>query len=374
VFLYQIQLQNFKNYESLNLDFCEGIQGIVGENGSGKTNLLDAIYYLVLSKSAFNAIDQQNIKHEQEYFTIKGNFEREGEQQEEVFCGLPKGQKKVLKLNSKEYEKISDHIGKFMVVMIAPQDQSLVLEGSEVRRRFIDNLLCQLEGEYLDNLVQYNRFLNQRNALLKQFYEQNKWDMDLLSSYDWGILAFGKKIYERRVAFVKDFQPIFQKHYQYLSNEREDTNIEYKSDFAKEDFQDVFKKTCEKDRLLQRTTLGVHRDDLSFKIDNYPLKKFGSQGQQKSFLVALKLAQFEIMHQHKGEKPILLLDDVFDKLDEQRMQKLIEMVSSNTFGQIFITDARPERTQNMLKNLPIKRKMITIEGGKVKSIEDINDE
>ncbi len=372
MFLYQIELQNFKNYESLKLDFCEGIQGIVGENGSGKTNLLDAIYYLVLSKSALNPIDQQNIRHGQDYFTIKGNFERKDFQREEVFCGLPKGQKKILKLNQKEYDKISEHIGKFMVVMIAPQDQSLIAEGSEMRRRFLDNLLCQLEGEYLDNLLQYNRFLSQRNAYLKQAYEQNRWDKDLLVSYDWGIHTFGEKIHVRRKAFTQDFQPIFQRHYQYLSQAKEATSITYKSDFDKGDFKDLLLQAHEKDRILQRTSVGIHRDDLAFRIGEYPLKKFGSQGQQKSFLVALKLAQFEIMQQHKGEKPILLLDDIFDKLDEKRIQKLIEMVSSNTFGQIFLTDARPERTQKILKMMPIQHRIITLEAGKIKSIQEVN--
>ncbi len=363
VFLTQIELQNFKNYESLQLNFCEGIQGIVGENGSGKTNLLDAIYYLALSKSAFNAIDQQNIKHEESYFTLKGNFQSVQDPSQTVFCGLQKGQKKILKLNGKQYDKISEHIGRFPVVMIAPQDQELILEGSETRRRLLDNLLCQLDATYLDNLVQYNRFLQQRNALLKQFYEQQRWDKDLLLSYDRGILHFGKLIFEQRRGFVEDFLPIFKKHYQYLSEGKESTRIAYKADFAEENYLDNFYKAHEKDRILQRTTLGTHRDDLVFQIDDFPLKKFGSQGQQKSFLVALKLAQFEIMHQQKGIKPILLLDDIFDKLDDRRMKKLIEMVASHTFGQIFLTDARPERTLQTLSTLSIERQLIEMKRG-----------
>ncbi|NJL12110.1 MAG: DNA replication/repair protein RecF [Microscillaceae bacterium] len=364
MYLEQIELQNFKNYASLSLHFTPGIQALVGENGSGKTNLLDAIHYLSLTKSAFNPIDQQNIRHHEGYFTIKGVFKRENSP-ETVFCGYEKARKKIIRHNELTYEKVSQHIGRFPVVMIAPQDQDLILEGSEARRRFFDSVIAQIDAEYLQNLLHYQYYLQQRNALLKTYYEQRQWDEDLCQTYDAGMLHFGQKIYARRQHFLQDFQPFFQSQYQQLAGQKESPQLSYHSDFGQTDIAQAFIKAREADQRLQRTTVGIHRDDFIFQLESYPLKKFGSQGQQKSYLLALKLAQFAIVRQELALKPILLLDDIFDKLDDARMQALVEMVSQQTFGQIFLTDARPERSLSVLAALNTEKQMFFIQQGKL---------
>lgn len=357
MFLENIRLFNFKNYEEAQIDFSPQINSIVGENGSGKTNLLDAIHYLSLSKSAFNSIDYQNIRHEKDVFSIQGNFILE-EEKYKVLCAYQNGQKKALKVNQKPYSKISEHIGRFPVVLIAPNDSKLITEGSEERRKFFDSIISQLDIEYLENLIQYNRVLKQRNAFLKQSYESQVFDIDLLNVYDEKMLVLGIKISNVREQFIQTFQPIFQKHYQNLSNQKEVTSLTYKSDFKKENYREVFKEARPKDRILQRSTKGIHKDDFVFEIETYSLKKFASQGQQKSFLIALKLTHFEIIQNQKKIKPLLLLDDIFDKLDDNRMNKLVEMVANDIFGQIFITDARPERTETVLARIESERKII----------------
>ncbi|GAB4395788.1 MAG: DNA replication and repair protein RecF [Microscillaceae bacterium] len=364
MYLEQIELQNFKNYASLSLHFTPGVQALVGENGSGKTNLLDAIHYLSLTKSAFNPIDQQNIRHNEGYFTIKGVFMKENAP-ETVFCGYEKARKKIIRHNALTYEKVSQHIGRFPVVMIAPQDQDLILEGSEARRRFFDSAIAQIDAEYLQNLLLYQHYLQQRNALLKAYYEQRQWDEDLCQMYDAGLVHFGQKIYARRQLFLQSFQPIFQSQYQQLAGQKESPQLSHQSDFTQADISLALIKAREADQRLQRTTIGIHRDDFIFQLEGYPLKKFGSQGQQKSYLLALKLAQFAIIRQQLARKPILLLDDIFDKLDDARMQALVEMVSQHTFGQIFLTDARPERSQSVLASIKADKQMFFIQKGKI---------
>lgn len=358
--LSQINLSNFKNYEAFEKSFSEGINCIVGANGTGKTNLLDAIFYLSMSKSAFNSIETQNIRHEEDFFFIKGTFILK-EKKHKLLASLQKGQKKTLKVNNKAYERISEHIGRFPVVMIAPDDQELVKEGSETRRKFFDGLLAQIDSEYLQNLIVYFKMLKNRNSLLKQFAEKEYFDKDLLESYTRGILQYGQAIFRRRAAFCEEYLPIFLKHYQNLTNGKEEVNLKYISELQTEDFELDFRANLSRDRLLQRTSLGIHRDDFLFEIGGYPLKKYGSQGQQKSFVVSLKLAMFEIILQKKEFKPLLLLDDIFDKLDEQRMNRLMEMVAGNTFGQIFITDAREERTRKILEQNQLQANIINVE-------------
>lgn len=360
--LQKLTLAQFKNYETLSLDFVGDIHCIVGDNGSGKTNLLDAIYYLSMSKSAFNSLDSQNIKFDETYFTIQGDFELD-DAIENIFCGVQNGEKKILRRNKVQYERISEHIGKFPVVLIAPQDSLLISEGSEERRKFMDSIISQIDNQYLMELMQYNHLLKQRNSLLKLFAEKNYTDKDLLATYDSGILHFGKNIFERRKTFMNTFFPIFQKHYQDLSNQQEATDLAYESDFAESNFEANYKNSLPKDLALQRTTQGIHKDDFVFRINGNALKKFGSQGQQKSFLIALKLAHFESISHAKKIKPILLLDDIFDKLDEKRMNKLIRMVAEHTFGQIFVTDARPERTQKVFEAIQTEIQIITISNG-----------
>lgn len=365
MYLQSIQLRQFKNYESLELEFSPQINSIVGENGSGKTNLLDAIYYLSIGKSAFNALDSQNILHEQSFFSIQGEFQKENSSNT-IRCVVQTGKKKLLKVNQNTYQKISEHLGKFPVVLIAPNDTDLITLGSELRRNFFDSLISHLDFEYLQKLIQYNHWLKQRNSLLKQQMDGRPLDNDLLETYNLPMLEVGKTLNQNRTRFIQEFQPIFQKHYQFLTSQKEKTNITYRSQFSDENYEKVFRESLRKDMILQRTNVGIHRDDYDFEINSYPLKKFGSQGQQKSFVIALKLAQFEILKKHKNLTPILLLDDIFDKLDDERMAKLVEMVAQSTFGQIFITDARPERTLQVFKSLAIEKAVFHIEKGKSK--------
>jgi DNA replication and repair protein RecF len=367
MFLENINLFNFKNYQELNLTFSPQINCFVGENGSGKTNLLDAIHYLSLTKSAFSSVDSQNIRHEEAFFMVKGDFFKD-EKKHTVQCNLQSGQKKVVKHNKVDYEKLAEHIGQFPVVMIAPDDTSIIKEGSENRRKFFDGILSQLDRNYLDNLMRYNHVLKQRNSLLKQFAERNYLDKDLLEPYDIQIINLGLKISETRKIYLEQFLPLFVSHYQDLSDHKEKVDLVYESDVLETDFKERFVKNVRKDLALQRTTMGVHKDDFNFVIDGYPLKKFGSQGQQKSFLIALKLTQFDTIHQAKGFKPVLLLDDIFDKLDDKRIDKLMQMVSGHSFGQLFVTDARPERTKRIFDKIDAPKKVFLIEKAEVREV------
>lgn len=365
--LENISLINFKNYSELSLRFSPQVNCFMGENGSGKTNLLDAIFYLSMSKSAFNSIDQQNIKHDAPYFMIKGEFRVKGKNFE-IQCVQKAGQKKILKNNREIYEKLSDHIGKFPLVLVAPDDTDLIRESGDARRKFLDSIISQLDASYLNNLIRYNHFLKQRNSLLKQFAIKNYVDYDLLEPYDHNLLKIGKDVFEIRKSFIKNFIPVFSDHYLNLSEGKEKTSIMYQSELAEENFAKDFLQSRKKDMLLQRTTMGIHKDDLKFEIEDYPLKKFGSQGQQKSFLIALKLAHYDIIKKEKSFHPLLLLDDIFDKLDDQRISKLLEMVSGDRFGQLFVTDARPERTINIFSSIQSEVKFFKISNGTVEDV------
>ena len=354
MFLEKLSLTNFKNYEDGRYVFGQQINVIVGPNGSGKTNLLDAVYFLALSKSAFQSQDALSILHEADYFIIDGIFEERKGHTVQITISLQRGQRKVLMADKKPYERISEHIGRFPVVLIAPNDTDLVREHSEDRRHFFDGVLSQLDPDYLRNYLVYQQVLKQRNSLLKLFAERNQVDNDLLDTYDEPLLDLGQKIHDRRKQFVDEFLPGFRAHYTYLSGQREEVNIVYESEVSNPEFADEFRHFRRRDTVLQRTTMGIHKDDYSFLIDNgdgqsMPLKKFGSQGQQKTFVIALKLAQFDSLEAEKGVKPILLLDDIFDKLDDQRISKLIRQMDEGAFGQLFITDARPERTRELLR-------------------------
>lgn len=357
--LQSLTLHNFKNYEDFSAQFCSNINCIVGANGVGKTNLLDAVHYLSLTKSAFTSQDNQSIKHGADLFVVSGKFEL-ASKRHQVVCGLQQGQKKVLKLDQVAYTKFTEHIGLFPVVLIAPQDHTLITEGSEERRRFFDTILSQIDQTYMLNLVQYNHYLKQRNALLKQAKEKGIWDNDLLATYDALLLPLNQQIFEKRKAFVTQLLPTFLAYYQYLTDGAEAVHIRYDSDVENPDFAKIFAENLRKDFELQRTTAGVHRDDFDFLLGDFALKKFGSQGQQKSFLIALKLSHFAVMEAQKGIKPILLLDDIFDKLDDKRIAKLLEMVARQDFGQIILTDARPERSRQVLQDMQTEIKFITL--------------
>ncbi len=348
MYLQKISLVNFKNITSQTFDFQEKINCFVGDNGIGKTNILDAIYYLSFAKSYFNPIALQNIRHGEDFFMIEGNYIL-GERDEKIVCSLKKGQKKILKRNDKAYEKFSEHIGQIPLVIISPADRDLIVEGSETRRKFIDGVISQQDKDYLQNLIQYNKVVSQRNALLKYFAANRTFDALNLKIYDEQLISYGTIIYKKRAAFLERFVPIFNEKYQIISEDKETVNLVYKSQLQTMSFEKLLTQNLEKDKILQYTTVGIHKDDLSFEIGEYPIKKFGSQGQQKSYLIALKLAQFQFIKEQSNVVPILLLDDVFDKLDEHRVSQIINLVNKDEFGQIFITDTHAERTEEVIK-------------------------
>ena len=357
--LNHLSLTNYKNFEATEFDFDQNINCFVGENGIGKTNVLDAIYHLAFGKSYFNPIAIQNIKHNEDFFALKGEFLRESKE-ENILIGLKKGQKKNIKRNGKQYEKFSEHIGLIPLVIISPSDTDLINEGSAVRRKFIDGVISQNDKSYLNNLLAYNKVLSQRNALLKYFSANNTFNETTLQIYDSQLNEFGTKIFKVRSQFLEAFIPVFKERYQSISQKKENINLEYKSDLFEDELITLLGVNYKKDKLLQYTSVGVHKDDLQFQINGHPIKKFGSQGQQKTFLIALKLAQFDILKKESGVSPILLLDDIFDKLDEHRVAQLIQFVNEDTFGQIFISDTHAERTENVVKKVKQSYKMFKL--------------
>jgi DNA replication and repair protein RecF len=362
--LENLSLQFFKNYAEAKLDFSGQINCFVGVNGSGKTNLLDAIHYLSMTRGAFHHIDNLHVKHDEPYFVLKGLFSKNSDPFQ-VLCSYQTGQKKVVKCNKKEYDRNSEHIGEFPVVLISPDDTLLIREGSEGRRKFFDSLLCQIDRNYLISLVEYNHLLKQRNALLKQFAERGRFAPDMIEPFDVALDQRSVPLFQKRMNLMKDFIPVFNQFYSFLTEEKEIVDISYESDLEEANLKSLLQAHIQKDRTLQRTTKGLHKDDFDFQIDGFPIKKFGSQGQQKSFVIALKLAQYEIIRKEKGFHPLLLLDDIFDKLDDKRMRKLMEMVAGNNFGQIFVTDARPERSRQLFEGIDSEIKFFTIQEGQV---------
>ncbi|WP_428224698.1 DNA replication/repair protein RecF [Flavobacterium sp.] len=348
MYLKKISLFNFKNFEEANFEFEHKINCFVGKNGIGKTNVLDAIYHLAFGKSYFNTLAVQNIKHGQDFFVIDGEFTKQ-ERPESIVCSLKKGQKKVLKRNGKLYEKFSDHLGFIPLVIISPTDADLIREGSEIRRKFIDSVISQLDNSYLHHLINYQKVVAQRNALLKYFALNRVFDGVTLEIYDEQLADLGTILFEKRQAFLEEFIPIFDRYYKLISNSAENVHLQYESQLKETSLKQLLKDHINKDKTLQYTSVGIHKDDLAFLIDGHPIKKFGSQGQQKSYLIALKLAQFEFVKKQSGEKPILLFDDIFDKLDESRVSQIISMVNNDEFGQLFISDTHSDRTETIVK-------------------------
>ena len=336
---------------------------LLGRNGSGKTNLLDAIYYLSFTKSSLLSSDTQNIRTGQNFFSIRGSFQTD-HGMHDVSCSFQLGQKKVMKEDGTDLARMSEHIGKYPVVMIAPNDIELIWDGGEVRRRFIDSLISQIDHEYLVRLIAYMSRLKMRNSLLKRFAESGKTDHDLLESCDRQMGPDGDMISQTRATFVERFRPIFDKHYRFLSGGGgEAVGISHRRGYEEATHADSWQRALGRDLALQRTTVGAHRDDFLFDLDGFELKRHGSQGQQKSFLIALKLAEFDVLKEKKGFKPILLLDDIFDKLDDDRIGRLIERVGGGVFGQLFITDARPDRSEALLTSAGIRAERFHVESG-----------
>lgn len=342
MYLKKLSILNFKNYPEAEIEFSTQVNCLTGNNGEGKTNILDAIHYLSFCKSFFNSIDSQNILHDAPFFLIQGSYFANNSD-EEIYCGLKRNQKKQFKRNKKEYQRLADHIGLFPLVMISPADSELVTEGSESRRRFIDSVIAQFDRAYLEDLISYNKVLSHRNALLKQFADNRQFDIESLEIWDVQLIEYGIKVYEKRKNFIASFIPIFQKYYELISGGQEQVGLNYLSHLNESTFTDALIKALKRDRAMEYSTVGIHKDELEFTINSYPLKKFASQGQQKSFLIALKLAQFDFIKNIKNITPILLLDDIYDKLDDVRVKQLMELVCGSNFGQLFITDTHPTR-------------------------------
>ncbi|NNK82806.1 MAG: DNA replication and repair protein RecF [Flavobacteriaceae bacterium] len=348
--LKSLSLLNYKNFESRAFEFDNKINCFVGPNGIGKTNILDAIYHLSFGKSYFNPVSSQNIKHQEDFFVIDGLYNKVNKD-EKIIVSLRKGQKKILKRNGKVYDRFSDHIGFLPLVIISPADRDLILEGSETRRKFVDSVISQSDKNYLNTLIAYNKTLAQRNALLKYFAANHAFNKDSLDIYNEQLTKYGSEIFKKRKAFLSEFVKIFIARYKAISNDNEIVDLVYKSHLFDGKLDALLNENINKDKALQFTSVGVHKDDLQFEIESYPIKKFGSQGQQKSFLIALKLAQFDFIKSQIGVNPILLLDDIFDKLDEQRVTQIIKLVDAEDFGQLFISDTHPERTEKAVKSV-----------------------
>ena len=350
MYLKQITLTQYKNIRSKTFDFNPKINCFIGDNGKGKSNILDAIYHLAFGKSYFNPIATQNIQLGEEFFVIEGRYEREN-REEKIVCNLKKGQKKVMKRNGKEYEKLTDHIGLIPTVIISPADRDLISEGSSTRRKFMDGVIGQTDALFLKNLIEYQKILSQRNALLKFFALNNTFEPETLAIYNIQLVQRSTALYEKRKAFMETFIPVFNARYHDISEGNERVDLEYESQLHKNSHQELLENSFEKDKVLQYTSTGIHKDDINFLLETQPIKKFGSQGQQKTFLIALKLAQFDFLKKQTGGAPILLLDDAFDKLDQKRVTQIISLVDQNDFGQIFLTDTHEERTVNALQTL-----------------------
>ena len=346
----ELSLINFKNHPERNFDFSPQINCFVGNNGVGKTNILDALHYLSVAKSFLGNKDLNNIKNDEDFFTIEGKID-DGEKENIIKVQQPKDAKKIIKKNDKPYDRIADHIGFLPSVIISPYDSNLISDSGESRRKFLDAMISQTDSEYLFNLIQYQKTVQQRNALLKDFARNRYFDADSLEIYNEPLIKFGTKIFEKRREFTDSIVPLIQNYYEIISKGNEQVSVIYESDLRDNSFKTLLQENLEKDRILTYTSKGIHKDDLLFEMNGISMKKTASQGQQKSFLIALKLSQMNRIKELTGKTPILLLDDIFDKLDDSRVAQLIELVNQEHFGQIFITDTNKERTENVVKKI-----------------------
>ena len=348
MFLRKLALLNFKNHPQHHVRFTAKINCIIGNNGVGKTNLLDAIYYLCLTKSYFNAVDQQNILFQTDFFRLEGEFEKQ-EQPYHIVYKLAAGRKKELTVNEAAVNKLSDHIGQFPAIIITPDDSQLILGNSDERRRFLDNTISQVNRQYLLWVMEYNKVLAQRNTALKRFAEAGTFNRDLIAAYNHKLVPLGDAIHQARQTAIRQLLPAFNRYYGIISLAREQVNLAYVSQLNEKPLEVLLHDNLQRDALLQRTEAGIHKDDIDFFIGENKLKKFGSQGQQKSFVVAIKLAQYRFIQQMKGYHPVLLIDDIFDKLDNDRSRKLVEVIAGDDFGQVFLTDTDDAHISHALK-------------------------
>jgi DNA replication and repair protein RecF len=359
-FLQRLSVLHFRNHREAALDLGPQVNCITGPNGTGKTNLLDAVHYLGLCKSYFEPQDSHNVLHGEEFFIVKGELAT-ADGVDELACSVRKGSRKVFTRNRKEYDRLSDHVGRVPVVMITPYDGQLVLDGSDVRRRFLDGLIAQFDRAYLEALVRYNRALAQRNLLLKQLSMQGGAQRSAVEPWDEQLLVHGERVHGVRKAFMSELVPLLTEHYQGISSGPETVQLSYRSELEEHSFREILDMHWQRDAAAQHTTGGIHKDDLVFSIDGQPLKRFGSQGQQKTYLIALKLAQFDLTAQRSGIRPILLLDDIFDKIDPQRMRHLLKLLGGGRFGQVIITDTDAGRLHQALDGLPLDTRFFALD-------------
>jgi len=354
-----LSLINFKNYEEASFGFCPKINCLVGNNGTGKTNVLDAIYYLSMTKSNLNTVDTQNIRYNTDFFVIQGEYQRNGSP-ESIYCGMKRGQKKVFRRNKKDYDRFSEHIGLLPVVTISPADSNLITGGSDERRKMINEVISQYNHNYLHDMMQYNRALEQRNVLLKKIAESRTFDLEMIDIWNEQLVSTGNRIYQCRTDFCRELVPVFQNYYNEISGGGENVELIYYSQLQDKDFSTLLNESIDKDRQLQFTSTGLHKDDMILQMNGFHIKKSGSQGQQKTFLVSIKLANFNFISQQGNITPILLLDDIFDKFDAKRVSHIIRLVSDNRFGQIFITDAGRENIEEILQKTNCEYQMYNL--------------
>lgn len=367
--LQDLHLVNFKNYEEAQIELSDGINCFVGHNGAGKTNILDAVHYLSMCKSYMNPVDRQNIRFEQPFFVIAGNWSK-NDQNINIHCAVKTGSKKVFRRNKKDYEKLADHIGQFPSVMISPYDRDLISEGSELRRKWMDGIIAQFDRNYLDDIQRYAKVLIQRNTLLKNMAEHQLFDRESIEVWNDQMEEYGTRIYKKRAEFLQEFIPVFQKHYNAIGDEVEEVSLEYRSQLEEHSMHELLKLFERKDALTRYSNAGVHKDDLIFMIKGHPVKKFGSQGQQKSYLIALRLAQYQWLKRHLETTPVLLLDDVFDKLDHTRVERLVQLVNDHFFGQVLVTDTDIERINRIFSGSDLKSKVFSVKEGTVIELKE----
>ena len=365
--LNKLSIINYKNIEAATLDLSAKLNCFIGHNGEVKTNLLDAVYYLSFCRSAFNPKDSEVMRHDADYFVLEGDYTTDGGDKEQVYCGMKRGTKKHFKRNKKEYKRLSMHIGQVPLIFVSPADATLIDGGSEERRRLMDVVISQYDTPYIEDLNRYNKALQQRNKLLKQEEEPDSTLMELLEMQ---MAEYGEVIYKKRAAFVEELTPVFQRIYQTICENREQVSLEYVSHCQRGSLLDVIRRDRAKDRIMGYSLHGIHKDDLVMKLGDYPIRREGSQGQNKTYVLALKLAQFDFLRRTSGNNtPLLLLDDIFDKLDSSRVEQIVRLVSGDDFGQIFITDTNRDHLDKILQGSSFSYKIFSVEGGEIKEKE-----
>jgi DNA replication and repair protein RecF len=367
MYLHTIHLSNFKNYQDAECVLSPQINCFFGNNGSGKTNILDAVHYLSLCKSYLNSMDRQNIRFGQQFFSILGEWSK-NDQLVSVHCAVKQGAKKVFKRNKKEYEKLADHIGQFPVVMISPYDRDLIAEGSELRRKWMDGIIAQFDRAYLEDIQYYAKVLDQRNALLRNMFEHRLFDRESIEVWNDQLVLYGNRIHASRQLFLEAFFPVFKERYEQIASTNDEVSLNYKSQLHDAEFHQLLKDAEKKDAFAQFTTVGIHKDDLIFSIKDHPIKKFGSQGQQKSFIIALRLAQYDWLKKQLDTEPVLLLDDIFDKLDNDRVKNLLELVSNHYFGQVLVTDTDESRLRDIFKTMDVDTRFFNVSDGHITAV------